>query len=570
MCGIVGFTSPDTNKEVILSNMLAVIRHRGPDAEGVYFDSHLALGHARLAIIDINGGVQPRIDNDGQGAALIYNGEIYGYKEIADTLRAECVPLKDHSDTEVLFWLLKMKGLHATLKQMDGMFAFVYRTEDSNAVYLVRDRFGEKPLFYGIRNGQLVFASEILAILQHPLFLNSSLDKTAIGQYLTLEYIPGEKTGFDGIYKVLPGHIVKFDNGILSKECYWCPILDRGMVSTSTNERLNQLEILLSESVKQRLIADVPVGVFLSGGLDSSLIAAIAARETSNLSTFTIKMPQASFDESAFAKITSTYLGVKHDVLEVSDLDLQNAFDAFSERIDQPFADSSFIPTYLVCQSARRSVTVALGGDGADELFAGYPNFKIARFAKFMEALPPAAGRLVRQILKFAPASSGYMNYIFLLRQLSYGFGHPSLHQPFHWMSAFSIQEQSVLWRPEEIPVTSTAELYQIFKQLAEACGSDVQLNKLLFLFTTTYLPDDILMKVDRASMYNSLEVRSPYLGHAFSDYVLSLSGDDKLHGFETKMLLKKTSVTLFARGNYTSQKTWFCTADIKLNARCF
>tara|TARA_R110000782_G_scaffold85297_9_gene165880 strand:- start:3485 stop:5377 length:1893 start_codon:yes stop_codon:yes gene_type:complete len=558
MCGLAGFTSPDKNKSQILSKMLATINYRGPDSENVYFDSSIAFGHLRLAVVDIDGGSQPRIGDSKQPDALIYNGEIYGYKKIGNILRQESIPLRDNSDTEVLFWLLKTKGVDNTLKQIDGMFAFAYRPKDSKVVYLARDRFGEKPLFYAINNGQLIFASEINAILQHPLFENRSLDKTAISQYLTLEYIPGENTGVEGVYKVPPGHIVQFENGQINKKCYWRPVHNKVKINLPDNKKLQELEQLLVDSVKERLIADVPVGVFLSGGLDSSLIAAIAAREKNDISAFTIKMPQASFDESKFAKSTADYLGLKHNIFELTDNDLLYGLEKVSAKIDQPFADSSIIPTFLVCQHAKHEVTVALGGDGADELFAGYPNFKMTRFTKLMERLPAITRPVLQRLLMSAPDTSEYMSYSFLMRQLSYGFGKKALFQPIYWMSAFSIEEQADLWMPEFLTVNSGLLLEKQMEYLLHESNKENALESLLYLFSTMYLPDDILTKVDRAAMYNSLEVRSPYLEHKFSEYVLSLPMKDKLTGFDSKVLLKKLALRYLPNEIVTRKKHGF------------
>lgn len=537
LCGIAGFTSPDdyNDPQKIIHNMLSTIIHRGPDNQGVSIDNNYALGHVRLAIVDLSGGLQPRIDNTQKQAALVFNGEIYGYKHLALQLEKKGIYLQDSSDTEVLFNLLKHQGIDKTLEQIDGMFAFAYKEHER--IILVRDRFGEKPLFYGIHNNRLVFASEIKAILQHPLYQSSCLDPTAISQYLTLEYLPGDLTGYKGIYKLLPGHVLVFEKGQAKIQHYWKPKLTHNRSETET-EKTTKIETLLTASVEQRLVADVPVGVFLSGGLDSSLIAAFVAQLTSSVSAYTIKMPHNSFDETFYAKRIAKHLGMPINVIELESNHLLDALDTIDNKLDEPFSDSSLLPTYMLCKAASQSVTVALGGDGADELFAGYPNFIAQKFASLMHCFPEYSGTLLRYLLNLLPKTTHYMNIGFRLKQLSYGFGqHPGM-QTYHWMSAFSINEQSRLWKPNKDIHFNLFSPY--FQQLNSEIKSDNNVERLLYLLMATYLPDDILTKMDRASMYNSLEVRSPFLSKDFAEYVFSLNINDKLNGFETKYMLKK------------------------------
>lgn len=545
MCGLVGFTrlDPADSCADILEAMLAPIQHRGPDGKGLYIDNGLALGHVRLAVIDLSGGRQPRCD-EHDGAALAYNGEIYGYCNLAARLHDGGIVLRDRSDTEVLFQMLKTRGVEATLAEIDGMFAFAYREAATGRLFLARDRFGEKPLFYGFRNGVLVFASEVRAIRQHPLFRDCGFDRDAVARYLTLQYLPGEDSGYEDIKKLPPGHLLEFQNAEIQLKRYWKPQPGCGKRHAETPaERISHLEGLFSESIRQRLVADVPVGVFLSGGLDSSLVAAFAAQHMSAVTAFSVRMDGASFDETPFARATAEHIGIPHEVVEFRQTDLTNAFDSVAEHLDEPMADASLLPTFLVCQAARRKVTVALGGDGADELFAGYPNFIARRLGALMALTPRVAGSALRLTIDALSSSEGYMGLGFKLRQLSYGFGHHPDHQTHQWMAAFSAAEQRSLWHSEAIPVETDGGLGRQVTRILSESGCRDGFDRLQYLFIVGYLAEDILTKVDRASMYNSLEVRAPFLARDFAEYAFSLPQSDKLNGLETKSLLKKMAL---------------------------
>lgn len=521
---------------------MAPIRHRGPDAQGICVDDSLALGHVRLAVIDLAGGAQPRSDAN-TGDALVFNGEIYGYRDLADRLRADGIVLKDDSDTEVLFQMLRRYGVARTLNEIDGMFAFAYRDGASGRLFLVRDRFGEKPLFFGYREGVLVFGSEVRALRQHPFFRSSSLDRDAIARCMTLQYLPGEDSGYEDIRKLMPGHLLEFESEPVVQKRYWKPRLQRAATAENLIERIEHLESMFSASVRQRLVADVPVGVFLSGGLDSSLVAAFAAKHMSGVTAFSVRMDEDSFDETPFARAAAEHIGIPHEVVEFGQVDLLHAFDSVVHHLDEPMADSSLLPTFLVCQAARRKVTVALGGDGADELFAGYPNFTARRLGALMALTPRFAGSALRLAIDALSSSESYMGLGFKLRQLSYGFGHHPDHQTHQWMAAFSAAEQRKLWQRDEAPIEPDGGLRQQVNHILSESGCQDGFDRLQYLFIAGYLAEDILSKVDRASMYNSLEVRAPFLGRDFAEYALSLPRRDKLNGMETKSLLKRMAM---------------------------
>jgi len=436
MCGIAGFTTPGPEAKEVLAAMNRALAHRGPDGSAIFVDHHIALGHRRLAIIDLAGGAQPRVDK-ASGDALVFNGEIYGYRVLADELSDAGVALRDRSDTEVLFQMIRRDGVRRTVERIDGMFAFAFRDGASGALYLVRDRFGEKPLYWGATHGRLVFASEVSALFCHPVFRNIGPDRQAAYGLLLLEYLPGTASGWSGISKLEPGTILTFEGGRISRERYWQPRLDSQPVGC--DEAIEQLDDLLRQSVRREVDADVPVGVFLSGGVDSSLVTAFAAEAAPDLTAFTVRVGDrgldGSFDEAPHAVAVSRHLGVRHEVVELDEADLVDAFDAVSERLSEPLADSSLLPSWLVCRAARRLMTVALGGDGADELFAGYPNYSVQRFAPAMRFVPAVLGRALGRAVEALPSADGYMNRRFLLGQLSHGFGAPTGRQSFLWMA---------------------------------------------------------------------------------------------------------------------------------------
>lgn len=538
MCGIAGFTHPGSDCGPVLASMVETLEHRGPDADGHHVDGRIAFGYRRLAVIDLDGGAQPRVDVE-TGDVLVFNGEIYGYRELAEGLRRDGVELNDRSDTEVLFRMILRYGVEEALERVDGMFAFAFYEGRSGRLYLARDRFGEKPLFYGAHNGALVFASEIKALRRHPAFRQAGLDRKAVHRYLTYEYLPGAESGLEGVQKLRPGHLLVFENGETSIRRYWRPRYGGADTGLGEEQAMDRLDELLEESVRQRLIADVPVGLFLSGGVDSGLLAAIAARQTSAITAFTVRMPETSYDETPAAVRVAKHCGLAHEVVELSNDDVMEAFQAIGSMIDEPLADYSLLPTYLVCRAARKGMTVALGGDGGDELFGGYSSFKARRFSRIMAHLPPALGSLLRNCLNALPAGGGYMSADFVIRHVSQGFGYQADYQNVLWMSPFTEPEKENLWRREALPEDGHGGTFAPIDDLLGDAPKD-PVERLLHLFTLTYLPEDILAKVDRASMYNSLEVRAPYLGRAFAEFALSLPPRWKANGFETKVLLKK------------------------------
>jgi asparagine synthase (glutamine-hydrolysing) len=539
MCGIAGFTRPAPGAHHILAEMNAALGHRGPDGSGTFVDDRIALGHTRLAIVDIRGGAQPRVD-EVSGDALVFNGEIYGYRALAAELRSRGAALRDHSDTEVLFQLIRREGVRRAIERIDGMFAFAFRDGTTGSLYLVRDRFGEKPLYYAKLGAEIVFASEVSALQCHPGLSSSMPDRMAAYKLLLYEYLPGADSGWQGICKLEPGTMLIARDGQVSIDQFWRPPL-RPVRGIREPEAVDQLEELLLASVRDRIIADVPVGVFLSGGLDSSLITSLALRAAPDLTAFTVRIDQGSFDETPYAIEVARHLGARHHIVDLDDAELTVALDAITEKLGEPLADSSLLPTYLVCRAARSLMTVALGGDGADELFLGYPNFAVQRFARAMRFIPPAAAEPLERTLEALPGDETYMNHRFLATQLAQGFGAAPTRQSFLWMAPFGPNRMRALWRRSALPVEQTHDtaFATVDRRAAEA-GDVTDVERLAYQFLTVYLPEDILTKTDRASMFNSLEVRAPFLSRAFAEYSCSVPTRLKLRRSVKKYILKR------------------------------
>jgi len=561
MCGIVGFSKYSQDAGEILREMLKPIQHRGPDATNTHIASNIALGHQRLIVIEPEGGEQPRVDTETNNA-LVFNGEIYGYKKHIEELNKLNIKLNDNSDTEVLFQYLQKYGVESTLEKINGMFAFAYFDAIKKNLFLVRDRFGEKPLYYGISQGVLVFGSELQSVRKHPLFKNAELNFNAISEYLHFDYIPNEGTLYKNIYKLRPGNYLTWNNGAVRIQSYWKPqhdILNSGK-NINENECIEQLENILSESIKQCLVADVPVAVFLSGGVDSALIAALASRHNSNIHSYTVKMPSYTYDESADAKATADHLGISHEIIELGDYDLIAAFDHVFSKLDEVLADSSLIPTYLISREVRKKATVALGGDGADELFAGYMNFSVQKWSRLFSMLPKSIGQLLAQVVRLMLVTGQYMSQDFLINQLSYGFGRKDYQQSFYWMASFPPASQSKLWSASVISEGFNSSVNSAVDKISKYGNkySEDYITRLVFQFISSYLPDDILTKVDRASMYNSLEVRSPFLSKPVAEYALNLPSNMKIKNGCRKYILKRVAEKYLSKDIVNRKKHGF------------
>jgi len=541
MCGFSGFTNPTSERkaESILKKMMVPIQHRGPDAESIFINNKIALGHYRLSIIDIDGGQQPCIDNKNNNY-LVFNGEIYGYKKHAKILKKYGINLKNESDTEVLFKSLTHLGVEKTLEMIDGMYAFVFYEGKNDTLWLVRDPMGEKPLYYTSFENNIYFSSEASGIAASNIHKRKNIDKNALLQYLHLDYIPRNKSLLKGVQKVLPGQFIKISKNEITKINYFSFNKDKKEQMT-LNEATESIDLLLQKSVKERLIADVPVGIFLSGGIDSSLIAYYARKFESNITSFTIKMENDTYDESNYAKLVSKKLDIQNNVAEFNNDEIIKSLEIIEKKMDEPLGDPSIFPTFLLSKFAKESVKVALSGDGADELFCGYAPFKAVNYLKALKLIPRNFGQILNSIMEKTPSQDNYMSYHFLIKHISRGFGWPQHQQVFRWMSPFSDNNISKLLSKEFTSEYSPKKIWNEILPKEENTRSS-SIDELSNIFRELYLPNDILTKVDRASMYNGLEVRSPFLSKKIINLSLSLPNKYKLNNGDTKFLLRHLS----------------------------
>ncbi len=541
MCGLAGFVG--SGDEDILRAMTATLVHRGPDGEGYYRDHHapVFLGHRRLIVLDPIGGSQPMWDAEGT-VAVVFNGEIFNHRHLRKELEAGGHYFtSDHSDTEVLVQGWKAWGPDLFLR-LDGQFAMAIYDRTGSTVTLARDRFGEKPLYYAIKPDAIAFGSELTTVLEHPVFSNNSVSKTALQKFFAYGFFPAPYTLYDGISKLEPGHFVSIDAKSLTteKRCYWRFSLgDKATPDGSAKDWAEELSTLLSEAVNSRLESDVPLGLFLSGGIDSSAVLACAAenRSPDTLNTFAIGFRETSFDESPWAEEMALRVGSTHHV-EICDLDAaQSHLPGILSALDEPQGDPSIFPTRLLCDFARKHVTVALSGDGGDELFAGYDPFRVlSRAALYNRYVPRPVHDAIKHLAGWLPRSEANMSFDFILKRGLRGLKHPPSQWNPRWLGALTPDELSDLFQE---PV-SAEDLYSEAIAAWDACPSDSVVDKTLDFYTRFYLPDGILTKTDRASMAVGLEVRSPFLANGVADFAQRLPADVKLKGRTTKWILKQ------------------------------
>jgi asparagine synthase (glutamine-hydrolysing) len=529
MCGIAGAVSwsgdRGTLDERAVREMARAMRLRGPDGEGVWRDGHAILAHQRLSIIDLEGGAQPMAD----GANVVtFNGEIYNFRELRERLAALGHTFHTRSDTEVLLRAYRQWG-RACVRELDGMFAFALWDGERQELLLARDRFGKKPLYVWRDGHELVFASTLTALLAHPR-VPRELDEGALAEYLALEYVVAPRTILSGVTKLEPAHVAVASARGFDQHAYW-ELHVEGTRQISEREAIEELTVRLETAVRRRLISDVPLGVFLSGGIDSSLVTAFAARERSGIRTFSIRFTDPSFDESAHARAVAQHLGTTHLEEELDVREAASIVAGLGDILDEPIGDGSIVPTYLLSRFVRRHVTVALGGDGGDELFAGYPTYvahKLADAAGPLRHLAPA-GRYLADLL---PVSHDNFSLDFKLKKLFLGLDAPPEIRNYVWLGA--TPEAAVT----ELVGTDRDVYAAVRARYREGHGS--HLERVLHQDVGLYMCHSVLAKVDRASMAASLEVRAPLLDTAFAEYAASLPLDLKLRGRTGKYILKQ------------------------------
>lgn len=541
MCGIAGFIG--SGSEALLEKMLETIRHRGPDGDGRYVsdDRRVWLGHRRLAVIDICGGAQP-MSNENGTIQVVFNGEIYNHKELREELEIAGHRFRsNHSDTEVLVHGYEEWGDDLPL-HLNGMFAFVIYDEKRRRLFASRDRFGKKPFFYTDFPKGFAFASELTALLCHPA-VDSEPDERALMKYFAYALFPAPHTPYRGIRKLPAGHnlICSLDDASSTISQYWKYTIqpEAATGQRSEDNLAEELRALLTGAVDRRLESDVPLGVLLSGGVDSSAIVALAAqsRPADEVKTFSIGFEEESFDESRYARFVADYFGTDHKDRIFNFDDAKETLPALLSRLDEPIGDSSILPTHLLCEFARSDVTVALSGDGGDEMFAGYDPFKaLSASQNYQRFCPKSLHPAIEAIAGRLPVSDKNMSFEFKLKRWLRGVGHrPEIWAPL-WMGALSPHDLGELFNRE----IDVEDLYSEAIECWDGGSSDNVIDRTSEFFARFYLQDGVLLKSDRASMLSSLELRSPFLDCDVVEFSQKLPAELKLRNGETKYILKK------------------------------
>jgi asparagine synthase (glutamine-hydrolysing) len=551
MCGICGLVSLDgasAPDPAALAAMNETMVHRGPDSEGSMIEGSCGLAMRRLSIIDLAGGDQPISNEDGR-IQVIQNGEIYNYRELMDELRGHGHSFSTHSDTEVLVHLYEERG-PAFVEALRGMFAIAIWDSRHRRLLLARDRFGIKPLYYRVANGTLSFASELKALLRQPGF-SREIDPEALEAFLAFNSIPAPMTIFKEASKLPAGHTLVAEGGEVTITRYARPSpVPADEVRSEGDEALaEELRERLRDSVRAHLVSDVPVGVLLSGGIDSSALTALAAAESGyRVSTFSIGFEESSFDELAQARLVAERYGTDHHELVLRP-DAVDLLPRLVEAFDEPFGDSSALPTYLVSQLAADTVKVVLSGEGGDELFGGYYTYVADRLAlRFGRAAP-----LLRPLVELLPSSSAKVSFDYKAKRFVRGAHLPPVERHHAWKEIFSRDAQRRLLR--EGPSSDPLDLYRA--RYAETDGAE-ELARLQDLDLGIYLVDDLLVKTDRASMAHSLETRVPFLDPVVGELALALETKQKVRGLSKKRLLRRAVTPLLPREIIHGRKQGF------------
>lgn len=543
MCGITGIFDTRSGSEVsraLLQRMNDAQHHRGPDEGSLHIEPGLGFGHRRLSIIDIATGQQPLFNEDGS-VVVVFNGEIYNYQTLIPELQALGHVFKTRSDTEVIVHAWEQWG-EACVERFRGMFAFALWDRNRQTLFMARDRLGVKPMFYAVLDdGTLLFGSELKALLAHG-GLRRDIDPLAVEEYFALGYVAEPRTVFKQARKLSPGHTLCWRRGDPAPEPrqFWDVrfTLD---AKIGLEDACSELNRRLQESVRLRMIAEVPLGAFLSGGVDSSAVVAVMAGLSNEpVNTCSIAFADPKFNESEFAAMVAERYSTNHRV-ETVDSDDFDLIDTLARLYDEPYADSSAIPTYRVCQLARKHVTVALSGDGGDETFGGYRRYRMHVMEERMRAsLPANIRRPLFGLLGSVYPKADWAPRVFRAKTTFQGMARTSVEAYFHGMSIIREPLRSQLYSPQFRAMLGGYSALDVFERHAARAGTDDPLALIQYIDTHTYLVGDINTKVDRASMAHSLEVREPLMDHELVEWVATLPSSLKLQGTNGKMFLKK------------------------------
>jgi len=529
MCGIFGAVGLSGGAALrhpeCLARMAASLRHRGPDGERIVGHERARIGARRLAIMDLTTGDQP-FQSPDEAIWMVCNGEIYNAPDLRREATAWGYPFRSRGDIETIVPFYERHGADAVAR-LEGMFGLAIWDDRRNRLLLARDRAGEKPLFWAVVDGELRFASEIQALLEYP-DQSRRVNQRALSLYRALGYVPAPHTMFEGIHKLPPASLLITEAGQTEIRPYWSAAAAAGTPSRLSPRSAPELRDTLLRAVKRELMSDVPLGVFTSGGLDSSLLVAAAARGMpgERIHTYAVRFVEPGYDESAYAEAVTHHIATVHHVVTADDESLGRALDVVSRCLAEPLGDPAVLPTWLLAEAARADVKVVLSGEGADELFGGYPTYLGHAFAEWWQRLPTALRRALRWAIDRWPSSTGKMTLEFMLKQFVAAAERPWLERHLAWLGALAIDEGVI------------AEL---------ACKlhgfpHDDPLNRVMWLDFLTYLPDDLLVKVDRATMLASVEARAPFLDREVMELVLPAPSRLKVRGLTTKAILKEAA----------------------------
>jgi asparagine synthase (glutamine-hydrolysing) len=546
ICGILNLSLEPLAQRSRIDAMSARIMHRGPDSHGKFELPYLALAIRRLSIIDLATGDQP-LANETGGITLVFNGEIYNYRELTKQLLERGHRFKTHSDGEVIAHLYEELG-PGFVRELNGMFAIALWDDRAKRLVLARDRAGEKPLYYWRGNGALVFASEIKSLLEYP-GISREIDREALAQYFFYGYFPSPRSVYAEIKKLPAAHTMVVERGEMSITPYWRlqdHLRPPGKAPVTAREEAEIVEELrgkLREAAISRLVSDVPLGVFLSGGVDSStLVAAMSELTPGNVNTFSVAFPHRTFNEEPYAQRVARHFGTRHHVVTADNQRLREAFTALVDHLDEPVADPAVIPTYLLSQFARTEIKVALSGEGSDELFGGYPTYIGARLAEHYLRLPHLLRRqFFEPMARFLPVSAGAVPLGLFVRRFLQHAERDAAERHQIWFGMFNPAELDQLFSPDWWGSKPT--LSAVFAPLARVLdGAQFEdtVAQLLYLDFRMYLEDNLLVKIDRASMACSLELRTPFLDHRLIEYAAGLPSRLRVRRFTMKYILKK------------------------------
>jgi asparagine synthase (glutamine-hydrolysing) len=562
MCGIAGVVDASRDWQQAVEDMAAVLTHRGPDASSIVRRGSAVLGHRRLSIIDLTEAANQPMPDPARRYWVVFNGELYNFLDLRKELEQHGHVFSTRSDTEVLLHAFMEWGV-GCLERLNGMFAFAIWDAASETLLLARDRLGEKPLYYQELPRGIVFASDLNALRRHP-SVSSEVDVRALSQFLSLNYVLTDAAIVQGARKLPAGHYLVADrDGVGRPVPYWdlSHHFAQKRRFASLDEAEEATRELVEDAVRMRLISDVPLGAFLSGGLDSSTIVADMVRSAarpSDVRTFSIGFKERGFSELVKARAASRHLGTMHSE-EIVSADMANTLPRILHHVGEPFGDTSIIPTYFLCQFARRQVTVSLSGDGGDECFAGYDTYVADSLLNIMRWIPRGLRKHAAQAARRLPARSfGKMPLSYRVRQFGTGMALEADRAHFHWRTIFTAEEKRWLLKQDVAEAVLQHDPFDSFAVHASTAAALHPIDRAMYVDIKTWLPDDILVKVDRASMAHSLEVRAPFLDHRLVEFAASLPVSMKLRGLRRKYILRRAQRRRLPRAVTSARKEGF------------